>query len=577
MKKKRMNTIRTLIMGPVILLAILAILSSIWGINRMNHVNDRASIIVDEQMVSIALLGEITKQTEIIHQQALAHIIAIELNSKIERATLIKEESIEIENNLKEYEKYIKDDERAVYEQLLLDYKSFKSVLAQLMAYSASNKNAEAYAYANNELASYANQIELGVEKLSEVIQEDSQEARKELSLAYQVSILMSIIIVVLTVATIAFAVYCVIKRIITPITQAEAELADIIEGINQKQGDLTKRVTVKFDDEIGALGRGINTFLAELQHILKVINQDSLKMEHVGREVLESVNTSKCSADELSALTEELSATMEEVSGNSTVINERANDVGKDVNSMAHRVSKMSSYSRDMKASASKMEQNAHMNMQQIEVKVSEMLQELTQAIKACSNVDYINNLTNDILGVASQTNLLALNASIEAARAGEAGKGFSVVAEEIRKLADSSQETAHHIQETNEQVTGAVHNLSNHTDMLIKYLQDSILPEFANVVESSNQYKQEASYIETVMDEFENKINTLEIGVLEIVKAIENITCAINDSTDGINGVANSTQNLVLEMNSITERIEENHKIAQDLKAETETFVKL
>ena len=307
------------------------------------------------------------------------------------------------------------------------------------------------------------------------------------------------------------------------------------------------------------------------------MISRDSIKMNNLGEEVLESVNLSKDSAADLSALTQELSATMEEVSGNTHVINTSATMVGEDVKSIADKVSQINVYSKDMKKSAGQMEESARMNMAQIEQTVSQMLGGLTQAMKDCENVDHINNLTNDILNVASQTNLLALNASIEAARAGEAGKGFSVVAEEIRKLADSSHKAANNIQETNELVTNAVHNLSNHTDTLIKYLQESILPEFITVVESGNQYKQDANYIETAMDEFDVKTKALEEGVSEIVKAISTITCAINDSTEGINGVAESTQDLVVEMNSITTLINENHKIARELKTETEIFKKL
>lgn len=149
--------------------------------------------------------------------------------------------------------------------------------------------------------------------------------------------------------------------------------------------------------------------------------------------------------------------------------------------------------------------------------------------------------------------------------------------MAEEIRKLADSSHKAANNIQVTNELVTNAVHNLSSHTDTLIKYLQESILPGFATVVESGNQYKQDANYIETAMDEFNVKTKALEEGISEIVKAINTITCAINDSTEGISGVAESTQDLVLEMNSITTLIDENHKIGVELKAETEIFKKL
>ncbi len=577
MSKKGLKSIKILVMGPVILLAVMAILSSIMGIGRINNVNKKASAIADKYMTSITILGEIKEETESIHKEALSHIIAINLNRKIELATSIREKCKNIEENLDTYVNYINQGEKETYEQLIADYITFKDGLAKLTAYSARNKTAEAYVYANIDLANAASNMNKQIELLTESIQLESNNARQELKISYKSAIIANSIVVVITIGVIVLAIVDMMKRIISPVVNIEKELAVIINDINQKEGDLTKRITVKYDDEISAIARGVNTFLDELQHILGMIKKDSEEMNEVGKEVLDSVNVSKEDAAELSALTEELSATMEEVSENTCVINENASLVGDDVKDIAARVSEINDYSRDMKQSAGQMEETARMTMTQIEEKVSKILGELTEAIKECAGIDHINNLTNDILNVASQTNLLALNASIEAARAGEAGRGFSVVAEEIRKLADSSRETASNIQTTNEQVTKAVHNLSDHADALIHYLQNAILPEFATVVESSNQYKQDADYIETAMNEFDTKAKVLEEGVSEIIKAIMTITSAINDSTNGINGVAESTQSLVIEMNSITGLIDKNNKIARELQVETEIFKKL
>ncbi|ADZ82236.1 methyl-accepting chemotaxis protein [Cellulosilyticum lentocellum] len=577
MSKKKLNSIRIFIMGPITLLVALAFLCNGIGIIRTNKITKKANEITDKHMVSISTLGEIQRATENIHKQALGHIVAIELNTKIERVTSIKKESAQLEANLLDYKQYINIEQEETYNQLLLSYSNFKSALANLTAYSASNNTEKAYTYANIELAAFAEEMNKEIKVLKESVQQAAEIARQQLRSTYWQSLNVSIIISIGMVVSVIITIYYIMKRVIRPITQTEKELRSIIESIDEKEGDLTKRITVKYNDEIATLGNGINTFLDELQHIFTMISRDSIKINNIGKEVLESVNVSKDSAADLSALTEELSATMEEVSGNTYVINDSTTIVGEDVKVIAERVSQINVYSKDMKQCAEQMEESARMNMREIEQTVSQMLGGLTQALKDCKSIDHINNLTNDILNVASQTNLLALNASIEAARAGEFGRGFSVVAEEIRKLADSSHKAANNIQVTNELVTNAVHNLSSHTDTLIKYLQESILPGFATVVESGNQYKQDANYIETAMDEFNVKTKALEEGISEIVKAINTITCAINDSTEGISGVAESTQDLVLEMNSITTLIDENHKIGVELKAETEIFKKL
>lgn len=577
MKKKGINSVRVLIMGPVILLAILGLLSNLVGTIRLSMVNEKATTIAEENLTSITLLGNIESEMESIHKHALAHIIAMDLTNKIDIVTSIKAKSKTMDIQLEAYKSYVTDEQRSIYEEMVLDYTKFKSALANLTAYSATNKKEKAYQYANGELAESAKKISGQIDELLEMVKQDANQSRQILRKSYYQSLIFNAVIAILMVLFIIVIVYAINKRVIYPITRVKDELGNVLDEINEGQGDLTKRITVEFDDEISALGRGINSFLSRLQHILGMISKKSIEMDDLGHKVVESINVSRENVSDLSALTEELSATMEEVSSNTGVINQNVSTVGEDVNSIAANVSEINEYSINMKQNAAQMEEDARVNMEQIGQKVEEILGSLTKAIHDCANIDHINNLTNEILNIATQTNLLALNASIEAARAGEAGKGFSVVAEEIRKLADSSHTTANNIKVTNELVTQAVHNLSGNADALIQYLQDSILPEFENVVESGHQYQQDASYIESNMNSFSCKINALERAFSEIAKAIESITTAVDESTSGIGGVAESSQSLLGEMNSITNLIDENHKITQELKAETEVFVKL
>ena len=214
---------------------------------------------------------------------------------------------------------------------------------------------------------------------------------------------------------------------------------------------------------------------------------------------------------------------------------------------------------------------------MEQTSAKVNEILEILSQAIEDAKSVDQVNSLTNDILTISSQTNLLALNASIEAARAGEAGKGFAVVANEISSLADSSGEAANNIQKINRIVTDAVHNLSNHANSLVEFMQESILPEFASFVDEGVQYRENATYIENSMQDFNDKTDSLQEVMAEIAGSINSITNAIEEGVKGVTGAAESTQALVYDMDNITERMGENEKIAGDLQKETAIFKNL
>ena len=365
-------------------------------------------------------------------------------------------------------------------------------------------------------------------------------------------------------------------KYVIKPIIATNKDIRDIIDGIDNGEGDLTKRVRVISNNEIADLGNGINLFMDKLQEILKLIIENTNYMENVVAEVDGSVVKSNDSASDLSAMTEELSATMQDVGLSVNTINDNADNILKDVEIIATKSDDINQFSKEMKANAEKIESDARYNMVQTGEKVGNILDVLNKAIEDSKSVDQVNNLTNDILNISSQTNLLALNASIEAARAGEAGKGFAVVADEIRQLADSSRETANKIQSINSVVVAAVNNLSDNANNLVSYLQQTILPEFQTFVDGGVKYKENASYIENAMDEFVEKTDVLKKNMDEIAHSINTITTVVDDGAAGVNNAAISTQDLVEDIVNISNKMIENKGIAQNLKNSTNIFAK-
>ena len=311
-----------------------------------------------------------------------------------------------------------------------------------------------------------------------------------------------------------------------------------------------------------------------KLQGIMKMIIENSQQLKTVVNEVHENVRISNDSASDLSAVTEELSATMLQIEESANKINQNTESVRSEVEQIASKSDSINTYSKQMKENADRMEADAKATMNETSSKVHDILSVLNNAIKDSSSVEQVNGLTEEILSISSQTNLLALNASIEAARAGEAGKGFAVVADEIRQLADSSRETANSIQEINGIVTNAVHNLAGNANNLVEYVNNSILPEFDKFVQSGVEYKENASYIENVMDEFSVKTDDLKQAVSEIAYSINTITCAIEEGANGVSGAAESTQELVENIENINSRMEQNQQIAEKLQNETNIF---
>mgnify|MGYP000732024922 FL=1 len=577
MKKQGRFSTKMIILIPVFVIGIISIISSILAVKNIRKVNENATQIANGYMVCIADLGSIQIETEKIHRLGLSHIVATDLDSMISLVDVIRAEQTVLDGYLSDFEQFIDDSDRENYEAILSNYEGLKYENANLMAYSANGNKEAAYALANGAISEYADKIDQNIIAIQEVVNNNADTAKQQLTKVYKYSLTVSFVTIAVSMASLLFAVFSVLKMVIVPLSKTKNEINEIIDGIDRREGDLTRRVTIMENQEVAAVGSGINLFMGKLQDIFKTIIHNSKRMETVVNEVRESVMTSNSSVSDLSALTEELSATMQEMSDNAALINSNTESVAGEVNQIAERTTEINNYTKEMKGHADSMESAARSNMESTGTKVNEILEVLNRAIEDSNSVNQVNSLTDDILNIASQTNLLALNASIEAARAGDAGRGFAVVATEISQLAAASQEAANRIQQINSVVTQAVHNLADNANGLVQYMNESILPEFEEFVTAGSEYKNKATYIENVMNEFESKTDSLKNTMVEIQKSINTIAHAIEEGAKGVSNAADSTQVLVTDMENISNRMDENFEIATDLKKETAIFTKI
>lgn len=577
MKKQGRFSTKMIILIPVFVIGIISIISSVLAVKNIRKVNENATQIANGYMVCIADLGSIQIETEKIHRLGLSHIVATDLDSMISLVDVIRSEQTVLDEYLSDFEQFIDDSDRENYEAILSNYEGLKYENANLMAYSANGDKEAAYALANGAISEYADKIDQNIMAIQEVVNNNADTAKQQLTKVYKYSLTVSFVTIAVSTASLLFAVFSVLKMVIVPLSKTKNEINEIIDGIDRREGDLTRRVTIMENQEVAAVGSGINLFMGKLQDIFKTIIHNSKRMETVVNEVRESVMTSNSSVSDLSALTEELSATMQEMSDNASLINSNTESVAGEVNQIAERTTEINNYTKEMKGHADSMESAARSNMESTGTKVNEILEVLNRAIEDSNSVNQVNSLTDDILNIASQTNLLALNASIEAARAGDAGRGFAVVATEISQLAAASQEATNRIQQINSVVTQAVHNLADNANGLVQYMNESILPEFEEFVTAGSEYKNKATYIENVMNEFESKTDSLKNTMVEIQKSINTIAHAIEEGAKGVSNAADSTQVLVTDMENISNRMDENFEIATDLKKETAIFTKI
>ncbi|MBQ3600589.1 MAG: methyl-accepting chemotaxis protein [Lachnospiraceae bacterium] len=378
-------------------------------------------------------------------------------------------------------------------------------------------------------------------------------------------------------VVVLLLAVVIVNTMIAKPAKLAGKTLGILVEKIANNEGDLTERISVKSKDEIGQMTIGINGFMEQLQFIMQKLKAESDNMMISAEKVRVELAGSSDNANNVSASMEEMSASMKEiaatletlVTGNSNVVSEIAN-VGKQVDEGVDLVAEIQIRAEDMhrdtlagKKSASEI--------------IEEMRYTLKKAVEESRSVEKIQELTGEILDIASQTNLLSLNASIEAARAREAGRGFAVVADEIRGLADNSTSTANNIQEISNMVIGAVNKLASSAEKLMTFIDDKVMTDYDGFVVVVTKYKEDANNVNEILNAISTNTNTISGTMQSMNTGISDISIAVDENAKGIVAVAESVGTLVKELGQIKEETAESERISLQLGDEVKRFKKV
>lgn len=200
-----------------------------------------------------------------------------------------------------------------------------------------------------------------------------------------------------------------------------------------------------------------------------------------------------------------------------------------------------------------------------------------LKTAVEESRSVGKIQELTQGILEIAGQTNLLALNASIEAARAGEAGKGFAVVAEEIRVLADNSQQAAGGIQKISQLVINAVNKLVEHANEMLQFMENNVVKDYDSFVEIMEQYQRDTEAIGTLIAGFAAEASDMENTMESMNSGMSGIATTIDESANAVTAVASDASELVETMMDIQSETHTNRQISEELISVVSRFKKL
>ncbi len=385
------------------------------------------------------------------------------------------------------------------------------------------------------------------------------------------------IILVVIFAAAIVVSFFLNQTRISKKITGIVNELQGIITNINNGKGDLTSRIKTKTSTELVYVVDGINQFIETLQGIIKEVKDGSVVLSSSSDSMVSQIERASDNITNTSAALEELSAGMDTVATTADQIGERLDEVKEATAEIREEAANGAQTAADIKKEADEIKAEALRKKENTGSKVEELSGVLDKSVKDSEKVSQINELTKVILDIASQTNLLALNASIEAARAGEAGKGFAVVAQEISALADNSRQTAGNIQVISNEVTEAVNTLSTNALEVIDFINSAVLADYDAFVETSDKYENTAVLMDDILEKFNDKADNLNDIMEKMADSVEAITDSVKESTQAIGlSAANSTE-IVGEIQGISEAMEENNKVTEQLNNSTKRFENL
>lgn len=366
-----------------------------------------------------------------------------------------------------------------------------------------------------------------------------------------QQKIIIASIVAAMMVAVAGLLTFMV-SRIAKPIRRTDEFFLDIAEG----EGDLTARLEIESQDEIGHMGNSFNKFADKLQEMIRYIAKESVEIDQAST-ALAGISDELSSASEDTVQKSTAAATaVEEMSANMGVIATSMEESAGSVNAVASAIEEMTSTINEIAETSEKaraITENAVAKSSSASVSVDELGNAALE----------ITKVLETITEISQQVDLLALNATIEAARAGEAGKGFAVVASEIKDLAnqtaqatDQIKERIDSIQATTKTTVGVMKEISE-----VVGENNEVVNTIATAVEeqsiTANEISQNVSQITMAIEEVNNNISESsqvsqmlaeEVAGLNTSSGVLNENASqLDDSSNSLNSLASSLNNLV------------------------------
>ncbi|MFL0198774.1 methyl-accepting chemotaxis protein [Clostridium sp. WILCCON 0269] len=510
----------------VISLTISAIISTlivgIFGYFNMRALNNQVGDMYSDYLIPVADIGNIGSNFFQIKAEDLMYNHIHSNNFLIS----IRTYRDNIDKYLSEFEKTKMDGRETKY---INDIKSSYSFFSNLWDDQTPNPSTEKLKQIQDE----ESKIETNLKDLQNYTEELALKDKEICAAAYGASERLMLIIFALSLVIFTLIAYIIILVINKSSKEMITNLRQVAEG------DFTIKLNCNSKNEFGLMNSSLEKTILNVYDMIKSV-KDTADNVNVQVKNLSSVSEEMAASSENVTLSvQEVSKSNESQSGELLDINSELNEFANRIQNIINAIKTIDDNSRSINTMANESDVKLEALIESVNGLITSF-QEFTSKINTLGvKLGKINDITNYINNISEQTNLLALNAAIEAARAGEQGRGFSVVAEEIRKLAEESK--------------GSTQNISKLTADI-----ENDTSEIITMTNSmNNRLIEQSNVVATSLDSFKQIISAVELIIPEI------------------NEVTSSVSNLDEQKNNITEKVSNTSSLAQEINAASEEMV--
>ncbi|MDD4504747.1 MAG: methyl-accepting chemotaxis protein [Sulfurospirillaceae bacterium] len=382
----------------------------------------------------------------------------------------------------------------------------------------------------DNALDSTSEQVSKTVGAIFQSVEDELQKANAQAKQTASNSIVAIVLLTLFVTVFIIVGALILLRSVLGSVSKLQVIALDLAQG----NGDLTKRINIKEDDEIGEVSRNFDSFLDVLQKLISMGKISSSENVAVSQEL-------STTALEIGKRVEDEVATVQK-----TVINtNRINAIAKESYEATQEVSKGIEIANDTLENAKKIVLDLANTILENSIKELDLAEKLNTLSR---DTEQVKSVLSVIVDIADQTNLLALNAAIEAARAGEHGRGFAVVADEVRSLAERTQKALTEINATINVVVQAINQSSD---------------EMNKNAESFKQMTQSAKDVSTSIVDAANVMTKAVVATEHSIKSSQ----SINDNVAIV----------VAEMKNIDDISTKNARSVEEIASASEHLYKL